>query len=189
MEKEPSSTPANRRKITTCKHLTEDDLIFDLETRGINYLSRNQVPMVMPPLSTEKLISELIQQPNTRVRNALIPLLLAHPEYSQFMPDVTHKLRGELLVTLKYLYTAAVYLQQRYLLQLKIFYTDSYINLPDLFSGDILPESGLLPTEKLTRLGMKYQAQTGRTINWSGTFDQAARHLLRQIDLEKQWNQ
>lgn len=158
----------------------EEEIVAELQRLGIRYLSRasNISPHQNRPPA--KLIADLTRQPSSRVRNALIPLFLVKPEYAAYLREALTQVNNEQGLTLKFFYTAAVFLQRKSK-------TNPTAVLPDLFSGEI-GVSGTNPDEKLRDLGQKQQEVSGRNINWQGTYENAAKHLFRQWELEKIWS-
>src|SRR5262249_41558732 len=138
---------------------------------------KSSTPKNYPP---QKFIAEIVKQPSARVRNAVISLFLARPEYSAYVRDALKHTSAETTLTLKFFYTAAVLLQEKY----KINPTTV---LPDFFLAEI-GVTGKNPDEKLHSLGQKHMKVSGKPINWKGTYENAARHLLHQWELDKAWN-
>jgi hypothetical protein len=68
--------------VTTFAVSEEETLVAELELLGICYLSRQtsyRAEQVRPPA---QLIADLARQPSARVREALISVFLAHPQYA-----------------------------------------------------------------------------------------------------------
>jgi hypothetical protein len=165
----------------------EEILVAELEQLGVRYLSRlsaEKVHRVRPP---SELLADLIQQPSSRVRVALIALLLARPSYGKFVPVTLEQLTLDQAQTLKLFYTAAVVLQRQYAAPLRSFLGSDWHWLIDYFSAEFeLPEAG--PKEQLKVLAKLHQQITGVSLNWAGTYESAARHLLHRWELEQTWN-
>jgi hypothetical protein len=84
-------------------------------------------------------------------------------------------------------YTAAVLLQQKHTERLRRFASDR--RLPDQFSAELgLPEFAA-PQERLAALGRQHRQRTQVHINWTGTYESVAQHLLRSWELEARWKQ
>jgi hypothetical protein len=166
----------------------EEKLVAELDLLGIRYLSRQSSYQARRTRSPELLLTDLIRQPSARVRTAVISVLLAHPQYARAISSALERLRPAERLTLQLFYTAAVLLQQEYADQLRPFVAARQQHLPDLFSAEFgLPLEGP-PRERLVLLGSVHRQRTGATVNWPGTYDNAARHLLRRWELERQWN-
>ena len=171
----------------------EDALVAELELLGIRYLSRQttyQTTRVRPPA---RLLIDLAQQQNARVREALIAVFLACPRYAY---DVSASV-AELDVidpfaaaNLRLLYTAATFLQHKHRERLEPFLGVTWLWLPDLFSADLgLPLSQMPADDKLALLGQAHRKATGVLANWSGTYDNVARKLIRRWEMERVWSQ
>ena len=162
----------------------EEELVAELAQLGICYLSRQSIA---PPTQTHapaELIADLTRQPSSRVRAALIPLFLAHPQYAAHVRDAAKNIDSGQAITLKFFYTAAALLQRKYEDRLR---QDDAPTLPDLF-GTELGLSSTSIDEQLDELGKKHQAASGLRLNWAGSYENAGRHLLRQWELEGKWN-
>jgi hypothetical protein len=112
---------------------------------------------------------------------------LAHPEYAEYVPAAIKSLPGKHAQTLKIFYTAAFLLQKQYARSLKPFLGVKWKWLPDLFSQEL----GLAPLsskEGLKNLAQTHAKLTKAELNWAGTYNNAACHLLRRWQMEKKWN-
>jgi hypothetical protein len=166
----------------------EEKLVAELDLLGIRYLSRQSPYQARKTRRPEVLLADLIRQPSARVRAAIIAVLLAHPGYVQAVPQALERLRPSEQLALRLFYTAAVLLQQEYADQLRPFVAARWQRLPDLFSAEFgLPAEGP-PRERLALLGFVHRQRTGATVNWAGTYENTARHLLRRWELEQRWN-
>lgn len=170
-------------------NIREERLVAELETLGVRYLSRQsavQVRRVRPPV---RFLTDLIRQPNSRVRTALIAVLLAHPELAQDIPTTLERLRPNEQLTLKLLYTAAVILQKKHAKRLHLFLANRWRWLPDLYSAELGLVISQPPDELLHALGTAHRQLTGIVLNWTGTYENVAHHLLQRWEMERQWNQ
>jgi len=162
----------------------EEELVAELAELGIRYLSRHSIAPPVQTHSPAELIADLTRQPSSRVRAALIPLFLAHPQYAAHVSEAEKSINSEQIITLKFFYTAAMLLQRKHAAS---FQKDGAPILPDLFSAE-LGISGTNIDEQLHDLGEKHQAASGMRLNWAGSYENAAGHLLRQWELENTWN-
>jgi len=170
--------PSNRRAHA------EERLVAELEQLGIRYLSRQSDYQAKHVRAPQRLLADLVRQPSSRVRAALIAVLLAHPEYGGDAPSVVQSLSHDEQWTLKLFYTAAVLLQKEYAARLQAFLGEGWCWLPDWFSDELdLPLA--TPAEQLRALARLHQQKTGVVLNWAGTYDHAARHLLHRWELER----
>ena len=167
---------------------SEEQIIAELERLGVRYLSRQFESVPTAPRAPHQLLAELIRQPSSRVRAALISLLLAHPEYAAHTPAALKLLQGEQAQNFKFFYTAAVHLQAQFENPLRVFLGTRFQTLPDLFSNE-LGVTGDSATARLQSLARLHRQWNGVRLNWVGTYQSAALHLLRRWEVEKQWNQ
>lgn len=166
----------------------EEQLVAEIEKLGIRYLSRQtsyEAKQVRPP---QRLLADLLRQPSSRVRTAVIAVLLAHPEYAQVVPQTLKHLPLSDQTTFKLFYTAAVALQRQHAERLKAFLAQQWQWLPDLFSAELGLIPDVSPKDLLSELGSIHQRRTGVMVNWTGTYQNVAHHLLRRWELERQWN-
>jgi hypothetical protein len=164
----------------------EERLVAELGLLGIRYLSRHtstQAERLRPP---DALLADLVCQPSARVRSAVIAVLLAHPEYAAAMPAALERLDPAEKLTLRLFYTAAVLLQQEHAERLQRF-VDGH-RLPDWFSAELEVPEAASPRERLEALGRQHRQRTQTRVNWTGTYESVARHLLRSWELEARWN-
>jgi hypothetical protein len=154
----------------------------------VTYLSRREACAptgVRPP---ERLLADLVRQPSARVREAVIALLLAHPEYAAAIPGALAQLSQIDQTTLRLYHTAAVLLQGEHAERLRPRLAARWRPLPDLFSDELgLPRRGS-HHEQLARLGRAHRQLSGAVVNWTGTYENVARHLVRRWELEYRWN-
>lgn len=166
----------------------EEKLVAELELLDIHYLSRQttyRADRVRPP---EELLADLVQQPSARVRASVIAVLLAHPEFAAAVPQAMRAVSPARQTTLRLFYLAAMLLQRVFAEHLKARLGERWQWLPELFS-DELNLIGDTPREKLIRLGREHQRLTRTVANWAGTYEDVARRLFRQWELESQWKQ
>ena len=165
----------------------EERVVAELGLLGIGYLSRctsGQAKYVRPP---DILLADLVRQPSARVRAAVIAVLLAHPEYASAVPAALERLGPAERLTLRLFYTAAVLLQQEHANRLRDFVTGQ--PLPDRFSAELGLQESAAPQERLVALGQQHRRRTRVHVNWTGTYESVAQHLLRSWELEAAWNQ
>jgi len=169
--------------------LTEEEkLVAELELLGVHYLSRHepyQARQVRPPAV---LLADLVRQPSTRVRVAVIAVLLAHPEYAEAVPAALKRLRSRERLLLRSFYMAAVILQEEHAERLRPLLGTQWRWLPDLFSAELgLPAQGT-PRERLTLLGQRLRQWMKATVNWVGTYEQVAHKLIRHWEKGAAWH-
>ena len=167
----------------------EETLVAELECLGIRYLSRQTALRVAQARPPDLLLADLIRQPSARVRTAVIAVLLAHPEYAEAVPTALRRLSTHERLLLEFFYTAAMLLQREYAERLQRFVITRWRWLPPLpetTGAWTLPSVGS-SREKLTALGQAQRRWTQTAVNWPGTYENVARHLLRHWELEEQW--
>jgi hypothetical protein len=113
---------------------------------------------------------------------------LAYPEYAQVVPQILKRLSLSDQIMFKLFYTAAVALQRQYAERLKRFLGQRWQWLPDLFFVELGLASDVSPEDMLQELGTVHRTQTGMMVNWTGTCQNVAHHLLHRWELEQQWN-
>jgi len=163
--------------------VTDEILISELWARDVRFLMGEPLTP-QPTLEPVHLIVALAQSHDARLRMALIPLFLRHPEFSKDVIVADERLSPAEQLYLRFYYTAAVLLQKKHRERLmKIF--GKQPPLPDLFSEKL----GFLPgediEESLARLGKHHQTVSGQIINWFGTYEHAAEVWLKQMELQK----
>ena len=132
------------------------------------------------------LLAGLAASNEARLRLALIPLLLARPDYAFALPAASNGLPDAAQVVLRCYATAAVLLQAQHMAQLyALFGLQSC--LPDWFSADLgVPETGPI-VDRLAALAECQRRLSGRTVNWGGTYAHGAESLLRFTEQQQRW--
>ena len=115
---------------------TRETLVAELRARGITYLAPSDALATEIIPSDDALLVALLDQPDTRLQLALIPLLLRHPALVRCVPSLVQQIESRLVIELQTLYMAAVYLQRLWRTRLG-FYLDNTQLLPDLFSQQL----------------------------------------------------
>jgi hypothetical protein len=164
----------------------EEQLIAELGLLGIRYLSRCTADRAERVRAPDALLADLVQQPSARVRNAVIAVLLSHPDYAEAIPAALERLGPDDRQTLQLLYTAAALLQQEHAERLRSFVTGQ--QLADRFAADLELPHAASPRDQLAVLGRRHRQRTRTVVNWVGTYENVVRRLLRSWELEIQWN-
>ena len=160
--------------------ITDDLLVSELWARDVPFLMGEQTSPA-PLLDPVTLIQSLARSDEARVRMALIPLFLRHPEFSSAAEKADEGLLSSDQLYLRFYYTASVLLQQKYCDRLvKIF--GEQIQLPDLFSQKLGVLLEADPDEALTRLGKHHQVLSGEQINWHETYEHGAKRLVKYVE-------
>ncbi len=176
--------PDNRQLI-----LDEDKLVAELSQLGVTYLSNRPVKPIEVRPSPVQLLSDLVRQPSSRVRTAIIALFLLHPCYYEFVPNALELLNDRQRELLKLFYTASVFLQRLFQSDLAPFVRSDWVWLPNLFGDGLGIPSDLSPGSAISQLGFRHQELTLSFTNWSGTYKNVVHHLIRYKQREAQWNQ
>lgn len=162
----------------------EDQLVSELWAWDVRFLMGHQISST-PLLSPAKLIASLAQSTNARVRFALIPFFLRHPELFVEVQNADKfiSLQANQYV-LRFYYTAAVFLQRKYQERL-IHILGKHPLLPDLFSSKLGVKPEPNPDHNLMQLAKQHQILSGQFVNWLGTYEHAAEIWLKQMELQK----
>jgi hypothetical protein len=169
--------------------IKEEQIVAELALLGVTYLSRLTGDKAASSRDACQMFVDLVHQPSSRVRTAVIALLLEHPEFAEVIPSAVNRLRATNRTVLKLFYTAAVYLQYKYADLLQEIQGKEIFWLPDLYSSELGIPIDISIDERLKELGLRQQTMTGKIANWNGTYDNVARHFIRHRQLEIQWNQ
>jgi hypothetical protein len=167
----------------------EDQFVAELHQLGITYLSNRLITSLKARRLPERLLADTVCQPSSRVRTAVIALLLLHPDYAEFMPIALDFLNEDQRQLLKLFYTAAVHLQRLYQSDLLTIMDSDWLWLPDLFGDELGITSPLEPQDAIQQLGIRHQQLTHSLTNWAGTYKNVIHHLIRYKQREAQWNQ
>ena len=111
-----------------------------------------------------RLMAELAQSREARLRLSLIPLFLEHPEYASRVRAVAKKLDPSARLTLECYYTAAIWLAKKYGLNL---------SLPDHFFRVLNLTLVEDPDENLRALAKRHSELSGSYVNWLATYRHA----------------
>ncbi|MBN2547936.1 MAG: hypothetical protein JXB15_02165 [Anaerolineales bacterium] len=165
---------------------TIDQLSNELHRLGIHFLRFPDQSLETRPLSPVELLASLASHSEARMRLALIPLLLWHPEYADAVHLASRRLASSSRLVLQCYYTAAVLLQQMYSARLQTLGA-SLQPLPDLYSVQLgLPISGS-PEQCLAVLANHQSQFSGQPFNWFGTYQHAAESFLAYRERELAW--
>ncbi len=124
-----------------------------------------------------RLLVELAQSKESRLRLSLIPLFLEHPEFSLYVNKAARKLESTARVTLECYYTAAIFIRKKYQPRRK--------PLPDHFSKKLNLSLTNDVEENLRALAKRQREISGIQINWFGTYQHAAQVWLKGLEYQK----
>ena len=160
------------------------ELVAILNDLGVIFLAGGSgTPDLILP---EILLSALASSPEARLRLALIPLLLAHPEFAEDVDRALQSLSPDAAIVLRCYYTAAYWLQLKYRIRLADI-VGVQLRLPDLFGEELGLVKQTVPDNALHALALRQQRLTGRAINWLGTYEHAVQSWLRFMEQEDRW--
>lgn len=157
-----------------------------LNALGVQFLRGGQSELQTRATDPIALIANLAMSDEARLRLALIPLFMQRPQIGSNAAIAIKYLDHSAATVLRCYYTAAFFLQQKYAQQLgKLL--NQIESLPDLFAEELGLPSRQSPAEGLALLAARQSQLSGRAINWQGTYEHAARRLLRQLELRQKW--
>lgn len=167
--------------------ITTDELVGALDALGVPFLAGGlRTPRALA-LSGSELLLGLACDSDARVRLAVIPLLLLHPEYGEAIPGVAEQLEGDAGLTFECYCTAAHWLQRKHAKALKEL-VGALRPLPDWFSFKLgLASSETEAARALEALGKRHQVLSHERLNWCGTYEHAAQSLIKQLTWERAW--
>ncbi len=143
-----------------------EQLASALHRLNIRFIMGSQSKDEMLSAQPVRLIAALAQSDEARLRLALIPLFLEHPEFARDVPLAADLLSPDARLTLQCYYTAARFLQQLH------FPTGA--SLPDHFSQALNLSLTQDPMENLRLLAKRHRELSGIQVNWLGTYLHAA---------------
>ena len=136
-------------------------------------------------LTARELIARLAAQDDARLRLALIPLFIRHPDLAQVVPQAVAMLPDPARTEVIACYMAAVYLQRLWSIRLG-FYLPELSLLPDWFSNEIgLPS----PDERYGKVGLHaladwHAAHSPYPFNWLASYQRVMDQLFEQLKPE-----
>ena len=168
-------------------HLSPDELISMLDTLDVPFLAGDEQSAAPPSLTPVELLAALAQAREARLRSAIVPMLLRHPEFAPHARTAATRLLGLPRVTLQCFYTAALLLQRKYVARLKQL-LGVQPSLPDWFSAGLGISLSEDETPLLGELSERHAALTGLPINWAGTYEHAAERLIKRLENQARWH-
>ncbi len=148
-----------------------------LHTLGVNFLMGGGGSDASLHKQPARLIAELAQSDEARLRLSLIPLFLEHPEYASHVREVVKKLDPMARLTLQCYYSAAVWLTKKY--------RPKSIVLPDHFSRDLNLTPVDDPDETLRALAKRHKELSGSYVNWFATYQHAEQVWRKGLEFQK----
>lgn len=166
--------------------LNANQLIIELNRLDVNFLQGETTDVITDPLPPATIMIQLSTSSEARLRLALIPLLLCHPEFVNDVRWVVTQIPPTAQVLMKCYYTAAHLLQQKYWGRLQALWGDA-TPLPDLFTAELGLSTFSTPEQGLQVLAERHQKLSGRAINWLGTYEHGAQRLLTHYECRQLW--
>lgn len=166
-------------------YLDDAALVTALRAQGIRHLAITEPAASYTVLDIKTLICRLADHPEPRLRAALIPLFLRHPDAAGCVPELIQLLAPAAADTLRHFYTAAVYLQRLWLSTLHM-YLGSFALLPDHFGQShyhLSPPDDKFGEAGLRSLARLYGSQTG--LDWLSVYDTTMNLFLQQLRLDQ----
>lgn len=168
------------------ERLTSAQVAAQLAALAVDFLQVDSELVGSTEVNPTELIAALATNAEARLRVALIPLLLRHPEFTSIVRQVADQLPASAQLVLKCYYTAARLLQQKYRQRLHALFGDSP-TLPDLFATELGLPALTDPEHGLQQLAERHRQLSGRTINWLGTYEHGAQRLLIHCERKALW--
>ena len=166
--------------------LTPDELVGALDALDVPFLVGGVQNATASALAPAELFAGLAQSSEARVRSAIIPLLLRHPELADAARTAAARLPDDSRQTLELFYTAALLLQRKYAERLAPLFGAQPV-LPDLFSKSLGLRLTQDPAESLQRLAKRHAQLTGLDLNWIATYEHAAERLIKHFENQERW--
>jgi len=154
---------------------------------GVHFVIGECIPGPNDPLSTIELMAGLAAHKDARVRLALIPLLLQHPEFAIDAPKALELLDDSQKMIFKLYYTAAYLLQLAYKDKL-IDFIATYQGIQDYFSEELDISEGGTAQDRLRQLAKRHQEFAKMAVNWYGTYQNTAERVLVRMQKERDWS-
>ncbi len=159
----------------TASSVTNDQLVSELWAQDVRFILGKK-PDHPPTMKPEDLIISLAENREARLQLSLIPLFLCHPEFSKYVSATVHELDPTHRLLLECFYTAAVWIERKYL---------SRNQLPDLYSSELGITPGEDPEKNLISLSIRQKVLSGQSINWLATYQHAADVWYKDLELHK----
>jgi len=162
---------------------TGDQLASALHSLGVNFLLGGANHDESLHKQPARLIAELAESKEARLRLSLIPLFLEHPELASCVRKVAQDLGPTARLTLQCYYTAAVSIQKKYHGRIRTL-NGGQASLPDLFSRELGLQITNDPEQDLYILAERHRILSDTQVNWLGTYQHAAQIWLSGLELQ-----
>lgn len=166
--------------------MTGAELAAALAALDVPFIAGGSRQPMAAPTQPAVLLASLATSDEARLRLALIPLLLRHPEYGRHATAALRLMAPEGQACFKCYYTAALLLQKKHRRRLEALLGRLDL-LPDLFSTELGVPQLTDPDDALYILAVRQRALTNRSINWLGTYEHGADRFLEFLERREQW--
>lgn len=163
------------------EQFSEDELVGALDALDVAFLMGGVQDKAAQAMSPVEVFQGLVHSSDARVRSAIIPLLLRHPEFADAARRAASLLEGRAQYTLQLFYTAAHLLQKKYDKRL-VGLLGVQERLPDLFSDTLGIELSNEIQQSLARTGERHAELIGLKMNYAGGYEHAARTWLDYLE-------
>lgn len=163
-------------------------LLGELRARGITYLAGGHEAVAEAtahPMPDATVLRELARYPESRVRNAVIGLLLLHPELAAAIPDALRESDEPARQSLATLALAALYMSRLWRTRLRLA-LGRPPELPEALLAPLIAERGLPAADEMYgELGLRALEQSERNrrglpLNFAGDWQNQVDHLIAQ---------
>lgn len=163
-----------------------DDLVNILNSLDVPFLAGGTSGGQVFDIPASSLLARLAASPEARLRLALIPLLLRHPQFAAQASSTLKELPAAAASVFKCYFVAAALLQRKYWGRLQALGMPSML-LPALFFAELAIPDVCHPDDGLKLLADRQAALSGRQINWLGTYEHAADRYLTHLERRITW--
>ena len=161
-------------------------LAATLDQLGVHFIAGQADTQTKTAESPLALLCGLASSSEARLRLALIPLFLKHPEYALHVEEALPGLGPTAQLFLRCYYTAAQLLQQKHF-QTLIELFGELTTLPPLFEITFKLDTTESPDMRLQQLGRKQAKLSGLPLNWYGTYKHAYYRLVQHSKRRLRW--
>ncbi|MEZ4708548.1 MAG: hypothetical protein R3A44_15170 [Caldilineaceae bacterium] len=167
-----------------------ETLVAKLREAGVKYLAPSDAVATEEVSSMDAFLVAVINQTDGRLKLALIPLFIRHPELAQNVSYLVEQLPPDAVLDLQTYYMAAVYLQRHWKSLLRLYLGNTTL-LPDLFSQTL----GLSPADEyfgktgLYELADAWKARSSYPFNRLASLNQTMDLFFEQLKIEQRLSQ
>lgn len=167
---------------------TADQLVAELHRLGIRHLATTTPATPSAPLGPQRLLTGLAASPDARVRAALVPLFLWHPDLADVVRAAAAELSGHARVYLQCSYSAAVALEHRMADPAVAHEHRGEPELRDHFAADLGLNRHASTEVRLAEIARRHAQLSGEAIDWRGTYEHALAAALRFAEPVPAWH-